>query len=102
MSPEKIEDGGPAFPLSKECALSPVTNLSGDDISSGMSLRDWFAGQALVGMGQWVPRYQADGTYASGVSQSMCSPQGHALRAEWCYRQADAMLAARTRKLEAE
>ncbi len=39
-------DGGPAFPFS---ALSP----GGPDIykdNEGMSLRDYFAGQALVGM----------------------------------------------------
>jgi hypothetical protein len=36
---EKINDGGPAFPNSK-----PTT---GED---GMSLRDWFAGQALAGL----------------------------------------------------
>jgi hypothetical protein len=33
-------DGGPAFPLSApDC-----------DLQFGMSLRDWFAGQALVGI----------------------------------------------------
>lgn len=40
-------DGGPAFPH------QPVVNANGDTIlygDCGMSLRDWFAGQALAGM----------------------------------------------------
>ena len=37
MSGETIDDGGPAYP-------SPA---GGDPAFSGMSLRDWFAGQAL-------------------------------------------------------
>lgn len=44
------KDGGPAFPLTAETALAPVTNIHGADVSSGMSLRDWFAGQALSGV----------------------------------------------------
>lgn len=39
------EDGGPAFPL-------PLTAIDGgmQPALPGMSLRDWFAGQALAGM----------------------------------------------------
>ena len=37
---ETINDGGPAFPV--ETTSTPY--------SPGMSLRDWFAGQALAGM----------------------------------------------------
>lgn len=36
-------DGGPAFP-------STVNPSTGDYINDGMSLRDWFAGQALTGI----------------------------------------------------
>lgn len=36
----KIEDGGPAFPVGVEALLT----------RQGMSLRDWFAGQALAGI----------------------------------------------------
>ena len=39
-------DGGPAFPV----AAHPVTDIYGYDTSSGMSLRDWFAGQAMAGL----------------------------------------------------
>lgn len=44
-----IDDGGPAFPVQPSAALSPITDFGGNDISSGMTLRDWFAGQALAG-----------------------------------------------------
>jgi hypothetical protein len=42
----EINDGGPAFPL-------PPANMPGCvpfDGHTGMSLRDWFAGQALAGL----------------------------------------------------
>ncbi len=45
----KINDGGPAFPVGREEAISPVTDMGGNDVSSGMTLRDYFAGQALAG-----------------------------------------------------
>ncbi|MEQ8450612.1 MAG: hypothetical protein RIB97_13085 [Nitratireductor sp.] len=64
-------DGGPAFPVSKD-VVYPQLN--------GMSLRDWFAGQALNGMGTWSP---------NGM------PGNHKARADWAYEQADAMLKAR-------
>lgn len=39
----KIDDGGPAFP-------SEVGGKTPPDQRSGMSLRDWFAGQAMAGL----------------------------------------------------
>jgi len=62
-----IDDGGPAFPNNDQngCAFA------------GMTLRDWFAGQALAGM--------LDRTYGIPVS----------IIAERSYQMADAMLAAR-------
>ena len=40
----KINDGGPAFPVyTHDMPL-------GDNAGPGMTLRDWFAGQALAGM----------------------------------------------------
>ena len=41
-------DGGPAFPIPDE--RDPVTGEGIIQGSSGMSLRDWFAGQALAGL----------------------------------------------------
>jgi hypothetical protein len=38
-------DGGPAFPV-----LEAITNTGSTRATPGMTLRDWFAGQALVGL----------------------------------------------------
>ena len=66
---EKINDGGPAFPLK-----APLTS---DYL--GMSLRDYFATAALQGLIAHKGFYPTDG-------------------AADCYKAADAMLAARDRK----
>ena len=44
---DKIDDGGPAFPQG---------TYSKTPGAMGMSLRDWFAGQCLIGImaGQWT------------------------------------------------
>lgn len=68
----KIDDGGPAFPH--------VASDGHPDYRCGMSLRDWFAGQALAGFVQ-----QAD----------LVEEYRHKFIAKSCYRLADAMLAAR-------
>ena len=66
---DKIKDGGPAFPVT-----------AGQQVyATGMTLRDWFAGQALVGIcanPDWQP------TDVASVVQD-------------AYAHADAMLAAR-------
>lgn len=75
-----IDSGGPALPGGRP------------GVEYGMTLRDWFAGQALVGIGTWCPQEQSDlvgGSYfpdAATVAKR---------RAQWAYLQADAMLAAR-------
>ena len=73
-------DGGPAFP-------SPETVVSQDQMplqysinaQDGMSLRDWFAGQALIGL----------------MMRADIGTVSYQERAEWADRQADAMLARR-------
>lgn len=62
---DEIKDGGPAYPVP-----------TGVKERTGMSLRDWFAGQALVGLGD---EYSV------------------AAAAKIAYQYADAMLAARGR-----
>lgn len=55
----------------------------------GLTLRDWFAAQALIAMGDSTP-------YVPGGPQPTYSdPEGQRLRAECAYAQADAMLAAK-------
>ena len=65
-----IDDGGPAFPCNDQngCAFA------------GMTLRDWFAGQALASM--------LDRTFGIPVS----------ITAERSYQMADAMLSAKEAK----
>ena len=65
---EPINDGGPAFP-------APYNN---DGV--GMSLRDWFAGQALAGLlagrgsaGDKAPNW-ANGSYA--IADAMLKARG--------------------------
>ncbi len=78
------DDGGPAFPQGDEIGVKdPVT---GNRIYTGMSLRDWFAGQALAGL-------LTDPTTTGTVIRTVCEVQ-----AEVAYAMADAMLAARGRE----
>jgi hypothetical protein len=69
-------DGGPAFP----CGYHPEGNSADQQ---GMTLRDWFAGQALAGLCASTTHDDSPGT---------------ALLATWAYQQADAMLKARDAK----
>jgi hypothetical protein len=47
-------------------------------------MRDYFAGQALISMGGWTPQFIS----------SLDADEALKARAEWAYRQADAMIAA--------
>jgi hypothetical protein len=64
------KDGGPAFPIQKNYG------------PHGMSLRDWFAGQALVG---WL----------SGAGDKEVDRGTVRICSEQCYEIADAMLKVR-------
>lgn len=81
---EKQDNGGPAFPR-------PTYESSGGGMvvthRNGMSLRDWFAGQALTGLAS-VP-------CGLGATEAEVAKSD----AERAYAYADAMLAAR--KIEA-
>ena len=68
-------DGGPAFPV------TPDTQAGHAAAFRGMSLRDWFAGQALMGI---------------FASSSETAPSDEAT-ARFAYSVADAMLAERER-----
>ena len=74
-------DGGPAFPV-------PDTyhqNGQVEYVAVGMSLRDWFAGQALMG---WAAGRSNEEAFIPGKDDGDWE-------AEACYRYADAMLRAR-------
>ncbi len=79
MSDKEHNDGGPAFPD----ALRP----------GGMSLRDWFAGQALAGM----TSNKEIGEQTSEYSERHDVEVGQTF-ARSAYEIADAMLAARKEK----
>ena len=75
-----INDGGPAFPVACSANGTPL-RVSYQD-TEGMSLRDWFAGQAM----------------AAFLGREDEHIYGHGKVAELAYQQADAMLAARGAK----
>lgn len=74
-----IDDGGPAFPRSGSNWDEGTTTRKYGPAVRGMSLRDWFAGQALAGFvaANWEARTSDLAT--------------------WSYETADAMLAERKR-----
>lgn len=79
------QDGGPAFPVPQN------ENFVASDSGPGMSLRDWFAGQALTG-------YLANEHGAYAVVKASASPDDANRRfAITAYDLADAMLAERAK-----
>ncbi len=71
-----IKDGGPAFPRT----LAPHENCSAP--INGMTLRDWFAGQALVSFAQNFPCGGFEYIDTDNIARG-------------CYKMADAMIAQR-------
>lgn len=86
-------DGGPAFPR----APFDVNDYTGDG-SPGMSLRDWFAGQALAGIMANPERWRdIQRRYDKGEMTYDDASKSNAAKA---YSIADAMLAARARLMD--
>ncbi len=77
------KDGGPAFPSSPVIGPNGVLLRPADIGCEGLSLRDWFAGQALSGITKDYIDNNVD-------EAKVCSEQA--------YRIADAMLAARSKE----
>ena len=83
MSNEKINNGGPAFPV--------TLDHRGCVGAYGMNLRDWFAGQALAGMQtQWKHIELYLTSHGSGTAKDVREFMAWA-----SYEQADAMIEAR-------
>lgn len=81
---DKKQDGGPAYPQHRVTLREDGVTID-EAVTGGMSLRDWFAGQVLMG-------HFASGGHMSGGS---LSSNGRSEVARNCYMAADAMLKAR-------
>lgn len=90
MNPTEQKDGGPAFPQSVPAGV--IGHDCGPHVEWGMSLRDWFAGQAIP-----IPQHVIDAdpwVNGRGHLQTLTSAEKQAW---WAYQYADAMLAARAK-----
>lgn len=92
MSDKKINDGGPAFPCDVQVEDN---NGSHYEEHYGLTMRDWFAGQALAGLLPKLPLIDQTGEFGIKVADKTAYNMDVA---ESCYGFADAMLAARERK----
>lgn len=80
---DPINDGGPAFPVPMFTREADGQPMSATEYGlGGMTLRDWFAGQALVGLlagrgsaGDKAPNW-ANGSYA--IADAMLEARGGA------------------------
>ncbi len=75
------DDGGPAFPHTVTQSEQGSRLFPSEYGIGGMTLRDWFAGQALAGC-------LADSQLALTAKEL----------AEWCYQEADEMIKARNKE----
>lgn len=96
MTPPK--DGGPAFPLQGDGAYLPNCETADEaparefPRNEGMSLRDWFAGQALAGA---ISNARFQMALADVADRRGIEPTESVARA--AYTLADAMLAVRAK-----
>jgi hypothetical protein len=86
-TPTQPNDGGPAFPVLRETENPSIPLFMA---SSGMTLRDWFAGKALQAL---IVRDSDDSAY--DIDMIKAWPQ-------IAYEYADAMLAARNTNTTAQ
>lgn len=84
----EINNGGPAFPGQPAFSAADDLATSENIGAPGMTLRDYFAGQAMSGMLAWA------GDEASGSWNTNATSDDIA---QMAYKHADAMLAARSK-----
>ena len=80
-----INDGGPAFPSEEVITHIPNYQSAGIRTNVGMSLRDWFAGQALIAVFAGAERNDGWGDTTASIN------------AGFAYQLADAMIAERNK-----
>lgn len=88
-----INDGGPAFSHLKELRTEEGRTIIYEAryVSTGMTLRDYFAGQALAGM-------MANTDYLVSVRDNVGRHPTHVVISNNAYEMADAMIGARDAK----
>ncbi len=88
MDKQQINDGGPVYPRLLE--VTPTEN-GGTEFRSemGMTMRDWFAGQMIIGI--WAN----ESTLNTVGALSESDEQGVTATAKMAYRMADELIAAR-------
>lgn len=99
----KIEDGGPAFPtFAIQFHQGPhgTSYTSAVKDKDGMSLRDWFAGQAACALGSALNTIEGSRLLIKASSEHDALPAE--LIAVTAYQIADAMLAERSRHRKGE
>ena len=79
---KQIDDGGPAFPVQATIVGENSWQAAGEYRECGMTLRDWFAGQALA---YWIKHQM----------ENDCYQKNEPLAERWAYDTADKMLAER-------
>lgn len=85
-----IDNGGSAFGhavVSVDGNGQPLTPTEAHALGLGLTIRDWFAGQALAGM--MAMNSSHNGNFHDNCGEPFTGPAGYA------YRMADAMIAAR-------
>lgn len=92
------KNGGPAFPTSNWPDVLPPDHPHSPGAIiirelPGMSLRDYFAAQIRIALGNWTPPHA--GMESSALTSVEKYENARAARAEYCFAEADAMLAAR-------
>jgi hypothetical protein len=86
---EPTKDGGPAFPQVEEIQIDGRTVFVKQ---TGMTLREYFAGQAVVGM-----LSNQSLTKAIGIQSKIEKVESSNLISQICYKYADAMLQERSK-----
>lgn len=87
--PAPINDGGPAFAQVEVVGDPEFPGLNRAQLVGGMTLRDWFAGQALAG---WLA------SFVDTVAHPGSKPEYAEEVARVSYNMADAMLAERAKR----
>lgn len=88
---KRKDDGRQAFP--QPLAIGPAGDVF--PAYPGMTLRQYFAGQALVAMGQWSPLdSMVRSELIEALSDAGIADKIHRNRAAWAVAEADALIAA--------